>query len=107
MGLVKSTLSSSLRKKRLSVSEFTTVIAEAQCIINSRPLTQVEDDPECEALTPNRLLFGRDLYLSPVLSRPFMEDWDTPSPAALRASYTSTVNAIKQFYKAFRMQYHH
>ena len=34
-----------------------------------------------------------------------MEDWDAPSPAALRASYTSTVNAIKQFYKAFRMQY--
>ena len=105
VGLVKSVLSSSLRRKKLSIEDFTTILAEVQCVINSRPLTHVEDDAGCEALTPNRLLFGRDILLSPILLRPYQEDWNSPSPAALRASYTTTINTIKQAYKAFRLQY--
>ena len=34
---------------------------EAECIINSRPLTYVDDDPNNDVLTPSHLVCGRKL----------------------------------------------
>ena len=58
---VKSTLRKVLGKKSLTFEELTTVLCEVEAVINSRPLTHsIEEDHE-ETLTPNHLIYGRDI----------------------------------------------
>ena len=56
----KRTLSIILGSKRLSFDIFETIMVEVEAILNSRPLTNVTDQPENEApLTPNHFLIQR------------------------------------------------
>ena len=56
---VKSTLRVVLREQSPSEETLSTLLAEAEAIINSRPLTFVSVDPhDLEALTPNHFLIG-------------------------------------------------
>ena len=85
VGLVKSALSSSIHSKRMSEADLFIVLKEVQLIVNSRPLTYLEDDLSLDTLMPNKLLFSRDLHLSLLLCHPAEEDeWNAPSSKILR-----------------------
>jgi len=54
---VRKVLSALLKEQVLDDESLNTVMCQAECIVNSRPLTAVSDDvSDLEALTPNHLL---------------------------------------------------
>lgn len=58
--LVRRVLSSVLRHQTLDDDGLTTVLCEAEAILNDRPITKLSDDPnDLEPLTPNHLLLLR------------------------------------------------
>lgn len=64
---VKTALSVTLKTKTPSEEVLTTLCAEAEHMINSRPLVDVSNHPdEEEAITPNHLLIGRSSASAPI-----------------------------------------
>ena len=64
---VKTTLKKSLKKSFLTFEEMQTVLCETESVINSRPLCYIGEDDLDNVITPNHLIFGRDIsqpYLS-------------------------------------------
>ena len=59
--MVKRCLRKVLRKKKLNFDEFVTVLKEIQNILNHRPLTYLYTENLNDTLTPNKLLFGRNI----------------------------------------------
>jgi len=59
---VKSTLRKVLRKKTLTFEKLTTLLCEVESVINNRPLTHTTEDDLKEPLTPNHLIYGRNLF---------------------------------------------
>ena len=58
--IVKQALLLNLGSAKLTWDVFTSIVAEAECWVNARPLTNVKSDNEDEdALTPNHFLIGR------------------------------------------------
>lgn len=61
-----------LGEARLTFEEFTTIIAQIEACLNSRPLYPLTEDPQDdEMLTPNHLLFG---YETGALTEPCSAD---------------------------------
>ena len=60
---VKNLLKKELKNYRLSYEEMGTVLCEIEQILNNRPLTYVYTNDLESCLTPNHLLFGRNLLL--------------------------------------------
>ena len=58
---VKRCLRKVLTNARLTYEEMLTVVKQVQNIINNRPLTYVYTDENVEPLTPNKLLYGRNM----------------------------------------------
>ena len=61
---VKRCLKKILRNAYLNYEELLTVIKEVENIINNRPLIYMYDDINEQVLTPNKLLFGRNLEVT-------------------------------------------
>ena len=61
VGMVKSCLKKSIGRKKLSFTELLTVLFEVENVLNNRPLCVVYDDDMSDVLTPNCLLYGRNL----------------------------------------------
>ena len=62
VGLLKKQLRIALHKEFVSMRTLETIVMEVQKIINDRPLAVVRADPEAlQAITPNMLVFGRNL----------------------------------------------
>ena len=58
--IVKRALLLNLGSAKLTWDVFTTLVAEAECLVNARPLTHVRSDNEDEdPLTPSHFLIGR------------------------------------------------
>ena len=65
---VKQSLKKTLGNRVLKRSELETALVEVESVINSRPLTYVSDDPQCqEVLTPSHFLLGRSDGHKPVV----------------------------------------
>ena len=66
IGVVKSCLKKVLFKKKVSIEDLYTIVAEVESRVNNRPLTYISDDiDELEALTPSHLICGRRLKSLP------------------------------------------
>ena len=48
-------------KALLTFEELRTVSCEIECTLNSRPLTYVDEDFDNNILTPNHLIYGRNI----------------------------------------------
>ncbi|XP_066966716.1 uncharacterized protein [Macrobrachium rosenbergii] len=103
IGVVKSCLQRALYRKRISFLELTTIVAEAENIINNRPLTYVNEDNADIALTPAKLLYGRTFTMAPPLNKfvdvPFNENVE------LRENYASLCETIRKFEKLWLLDY--
>ena len=63
LGTVKSVIKKAMGKRVLSRDQFDTLIAYTECIVNDRPISYICSNDENQApLTPNLLLFGRNLH---------------------------------------------
>ena len=54
-----------LKNAKLTYEELLTVVVEIECMLNSRPLTDVSSEDRVEPLTPSHLLTGRRLLFIP------------------------------------------
>ena len=48
-------------KAKLNFEELNTVIIEIEKCVNSRPLTYLSEEHEDTVITPNNLIYGRDI----------------------------------------------
>ena len=102
---IKASLATAISKKLLTLEEFTTIVKEAENIVNSRPLTYQSDNTRDIPLTPSQLAWGRDLTLMPPLLQPgdpLDEDYDAK---ATRAQYIVLSNALEHFRKRWHNEY--
>ena len=102
---IKASLATAISRKLLTLDEFTTVVKEAENIVNSRPLTYQSDESRDIPLTPSQLAWGRDLTLMPPLLQPgdpFDEDYDAK---ATQAQYVLLSNALERFRKRWHTEY--
>ena len=102
---IKASLAIAISRKLLTLEEFTTVVKEAENIVNSRPLTYQSDETRDIPLTPSQLAWGRDLTLMPPLLQPgdpLDEDYDAK---ATRAQYVMLSNALERFRKRWHTEY--
>ena len=87
--MVKSTkqyLRKYLRKSKLSYEELLTVLAEVECVLNSRPLCVIPEGSLEEIITPSHLLLGRRLLNSRE---------ENESPVDFNADFESFSNRLK------------
>ena len=61
IGLVKSQLKIQLGNARLTIEELLTILLETERVLNNRPITYDYPTDLDKCLTPNNLLFGRQL----------------------------------------------
>lgn len=75
---------------KLRFEEFTTVLAQIESILNSRPLTPLSDYSEdCQALTPGHFLIGRPLNSIP---EPKIEE-----PMTITRRYRFTQKLVEEY----------
>ena len=102
---IKASLATTISRKLLTLEEFSTIVKEAENIVNSRPLTYQSDTSRDIPLTPSQLALGRDLTLMPPLlqpGEPLDEDYDAK---ATRAQYVVLSSALERFRKRWHNEY--
>ena len=102
---IKVSLATAISRKFLTLEEFSTVVKEAENIVNSLPLTYQSDSTRDVPLSPSQLAWGRDLTLMPPLLQPgdpLDEDHDA---RATRAQYELLSNALERFRKRWHNEY--
>ena len=102
---IKANLTTAISRKFVTLVEFSTVVKEAENIVNSRPLTYQSDSTRDVPLSPSQLAWGRDLTLMPPLLQPgdpLDEDHDA---RATRAQYELLSNALERFWKRWHNEY--
>ena len=58
---VKNTFGKILGRSKLNFEELYTILTQVECMLNSRPLSYVYTEKNCEPITPSHLLLGRNL----------------------------------------------
>ena len=82
---IKASLATAIARKLLTLEEFSTIVKEAENIVNSRPLTYQSDFTRDVPLSPSQLACERDLTLMPPLLQPgdpLDEDYDARATRA-------------------------
>ena len=68
---VKTPLKKIFAKAMLDAEQLTTILAEIEAQLNSRPLTYLSADPgDYSVITPAQILIGRNLQASPAKEEP-------------------------------------
>ncbi|XP_068240128.1 uncharacterized protein [Palaemon carinicauda] len=104
IGVLKGCLSKALYHKRVSFEELRTLLVEFQVVINSRPLTYLSSDRDCEALTPSMLLYGRNVCIPPP-NNLTNDDPDFTSSSDLRAQYLRLSSVLRKFKNSWKRDY--
>ena len=100
IGITKLSLKKCMRRSRLTYDEIATFSIEAESIINSRPLTYVDDDPNNDVLTPSQLVCGRKLN-----DKCFTYNTDITDPEELRTLAQKVKSTKDYIYKGFEKGY--
>ena len=97
---VKDLLKKVLKNNRLTYVELQTILSEIELILNNRPLTYVPVDTLETCITPNNLVFGRQLPLTST-------NTTTPlSRSMILPTDTDNLNTILQhFWQRWRTEY--
>ena len=104
IGITKGCLSKALYRKIVTYDELRTLLTEFTALINNRPLTYITEDSD-EVLTPNHLIYGRNICLAPPLNAlaedeiPFAENID------LRVQYSKLSDLLRKFEKSWNSDY--
>ena len=101
ISIIKSSLVVSLRHKRLNEEQFRTAVAEAQAVVNSRPLTYLSNQLEDEPLTPSHLLRGTLIKTLPAVPLVEVEE---PS-RFVRSQYNMLIQALQSFHDRWKREY--
>ncbi|XP_062704452.1 uncharacterized protein LOC134286795 [Aedes albopictus] len=97
---VKSALGSIPEVRKLDDESFTTVLAEAESMVNSRPLTFIPlETADHESLTPNHFL----MLSSTGVREP--EKFPTDAGAALRNSWNMVKHTLDNFWRRWVIEY--
>ena len=73
MGVIKNCLKKVVGKAKLNFEEVNTVIIEIEKCVNSRPLTYLSEEHEDTVITPNHLIYGRDIDRNESVQHEFNE----------------------------------
>ncbi len=95
--IVKNALRKILRKSKLSYEELETILIEIEGVLNTRPLTYVDDSDLTEPLTPSHLMYGRNIH-----ARPSFGEETSGSPTN-RIKHVQRL--LEQFWKRFSTEY--
>ncbi|XP_077560569.1 uncharacterized protein LOC144175361 [Haemaphysalis longicornis] len=99
---VKLALKKTIGRQTLGFVELSTVLAEVEAVINSRPLTYTYDDPNDGApLTPACFLAGRRLTTLPLHEEKFVES----SATSLRLLWQKRKQILHLFWNVWRKEY--
>ena len=99
---IKDALRKTLKHAHLNYEELETIIIEIESVMNSRPLTYVDDDELLEPLTPSHLMFGRRLRNPKDGTSPEKVFDDTISPTKRREYVNKLLN---NFWNRFSNEY--
>ena len=100
IAIVKSSLKKVLAKAYLSYLQLYTTLTEIESVLNSRPLTYLNEDQFLESLTPNHLIYGRDLN-----SKCNYDIQDIDSSDDLRLKLKRTDVILQHFINRFSKEY--
>lgn len=97
--IIKTHLFKVIGQQLLSYEELITVLAQIECILNSRPLTVLSSDPtEPTALTPSHFL-----HTAPLCSFPAAE----VDSVSILQRYSLLDKLVQSFWKRWRLEYLH
>ena len=96
---VKRCLRKMLLNTRLNYEEMLTVLREIENVLNNRPLTFVYNDDLVETLTPNKLLYGRNIETVVTNQNESIEEVDVTK----RITYVR--NIVDHFWSRWRNEY--
>ena len=105
ISVVKGCLSKSLYRRKITFEELRTILCEIQTIVNNRPLTYVSGERDDEYLTPNHLLFGRNIVLAPPLNELTNDDSPYRENIDLRVQYSRLSTVLKNFEQMWKKDY--
>ena len=104
MKTIKIPLKKILGKNVFSPDEIYTILTEVEAMVNSRPLTQVSDEPsEMNYLTPASFLIGRQLINVPV--KPVNSKKKTPEKKELNKLMVMQNRTLNLLWKTWREEY--
>ena len=102
IAIVKSSLKKVVGKVLLNFNEMVTVVTEIEGCLNSRPLTYLNEENVYDLLTPNHLIYGRDINTDQITS--YDNDVLEINGEQMRRN-VSTFRNIKHFLKRFMRNY--
>ena len=103
VGMVKSCLKKSIGREKLSFTELLTVLFEVENVLNNRPLCFVYDDDVSDILTPNCLLYGRNLDRENKIVEEI--DFGVIEGSDLWERKVALQNVVKYFWSAWYREY--
>ena len=104
IGVTKGCLSKALYRKSVTYDELRTLLTEFTALINNRPLTYIAEDSD-EVLTPNNLLYGRNICLAPPLNALAEDEVPYAENIDLRKQYSKLSELLKKFEKSWNSDY--
>ena len=99
---VKRCLKKVLQNALVTYEELITILTEIEMILNNRPLTYIYDDVSSEPLTPNHLVYGRQLTY---INNTDITDNNTPPELDIETRYKHVEALINKFWRLWNTEY--
>ena len=100
---VKRCLRKSIENAKLNYEELLTVLKEVENILNNRPLTYLYTEENVDPLTPNKLIYGRDLNRTVTPS--YLSDEENENNVDLDTRYAYLQKILDHFWNRWSNEY--